>query len=80
MIRCKFCGCAIASASYVVKIGKHLEKVRRVLDRLGLTDSARYIEHATMENQTIRDFANMDGADAPYFSLVLVHRRGEAWR
>ena len=71
---------ADADAAVIVKVGKHLRKLRRVLDRLGLTDSARYIEHATMENQTIRDFATIDGAEAPYFSLVLVHRRGEAWR
>jgi precorrin-2/cobalt-factor-2 C20-methyltransferase len=71
---------ADADAAVIIKIGRHLEKLRRVLDRLGLTGSARYIEHATMENQTIRDFAEMDEAEAPYFSLVLVHRRGEAWR
>ncbi len=71
---------ADADAAVIIKVGRHMEKLRRVLDRLGLTDSARYIEHATMESQTIRDFAEMDGADAPYFSLVLVHRRGEAWR
>lgn len=73
-------GLANADAAVIVKVGRHMEKLRRVLDRLGLADSARYIEYATMENQAVRDFATMDGMDAPYFSMVLVHRRGEAWR
>ncbi len=71
---------ADTDAAVIIKVGKHLGKVRRVLDRLGLSESARYIEHATMADQTIRRLAEMDGAVAPYFSLVLVHRRGEAWR
>lgn len=71
---------ADADAAVIIKVGRHMAKLRRVLDRLGLTGSARYIEHATMENQIIRDIAEMDEAVAPYFSLVLVHRRGEAWR
>lgn len=71
---------ADADAAIVIKVGRHLEKLGRVLDRLGLSDSARYIEYATMENQTILPFADAARGEAPYFSLVLVHRRGEAWR
>ena len=63
----------------VVKVGRHIGKVRRVLDRLGLLAQARYIEHATMANQQIRPLAEM-GESAPYFSMVVVHARGEAWR
>ncbi len=71
---------ADADAAIVIKVGRHLEKLGRVLDRLGLSDSARYIEYATMENQTVLPFADVARGEAPYFSLVLVHRRGEAWR
>ena len=71
---------ADADAAVIIKVGRHLEKLGRVLDRLGLTGSARYIEYATMENQTIRPFAEAVLGEAPYFSLVLVHSRGEAWR
>lgn len=69
-----------ADAAVIIKVGRHLDKLGRVLDRLGLTQSARYIEYATMETQTIRPFAEAAQGKAPYFSLVLVHRRGEAWR
>ena len=66
-------------AAAIIKVGRHLEKVRRVLDRLGLGKSARYIEHATMAEQRIAPLAEA-GHRAPYFSMILVHSRGDAWR
>ena len=69
-----------AEAAAIIKVGRHLAKVRRVLDDLGLVQSARYVEHATMESQRILPLDQVDAATAPYFSMVLVHRRGEAWR
>ena len=71
---------ADTDAAVIIKIGRHLDKLHRVLDRLGLAETARYIEYATMVNQTILPFAEAARGKAPYFSLVLVHRRGEAWR
>lgn len=69
-----------ADAAVVIKVGRHMEKLGRVLGRLGLAESARYVEYATMENQTVLPFTEAARSEAPYFSLVLVHRRGEAWR
>ena len=66
-------------AAVIIKVGRHLGKLRGVLDRLGLADQARYIEHATMADQRILPLAEA-GDRAPYFSMVIVHRRGEAWR
>lgn len=71
---------AATDAAVVIKIGRHLGKLRRVLDRLGLSGQARYVEYATMKEQTVRPFSEVSGEKAPYFSLVVVHRRGEAWR
>lgn len=67
-------------AAAIIKVGRHLKKVRRVLDALGLTDRARYVEHATMANQRVSSLAELEAETAPYFSMVLVHRRGDAWR
>jgi len=69
-----------ADAAIVIKIGRHLGKLRRVLERLGIAGQARYIEYATMAEQVVRPFAEVPGESAPYFSMVLVHRRGDAWR
>jgi precorrin-2/cobalt-factor-2 C20-methyltransferase len=67
-------------AAAIVKVGRNLEKVRAVLGDLGLADDARYVEHATMASQKILPLAAVGAEAAPYFSMILVHTRGEAWR
>ncbi|MCH9011896.1 MAG: precorrin-2 C(20)-methyltransferase [Proteobacteria bacterium] len=69
-----------AEAAAIIKVGRHLPKVRRVLERLGLSDRAHYIEHATMTQERQMALDAVDPAAVPYFSMVLVHVRGEAWR
>jgi precorrin-2/cobalt-factor-2 C20-methyltransferase len=66
-------------AAVIIKVGRHLDKLRRTLDGLGLTANAHYIEHATMADERISSLADAPSR-APYFSLVVVHRRGEAWK
>ena len=73
-------GLAAVDAAAIIKVGRHLPKVRAVLDSLGLAAGARYIEHATMASERILSLAEAGGARAPYFSMVLVHRRGAAWK
>jgi len=70
---------AEADAAAIIKVGRHLEKIRGVLADLGLSDNARYIERATMTAQRIVPLANVGEGDAPYFSMILVHKRAEAW-
>jgi len=50
-----------------------------VLRILGLLDRARYVERATLTEQRILPLAEVAEDSAPYFSMILVHRRGEAW-
>lgn len=71
---------SMVDAAAILKIGRHFTKVRDALADLGLTDSARYVEHATMDNQRILPLDQVDPETVPYFSMVLVHTRGEAWR
>ena len=68
-----------AEAAAIIKVGRHLQKVRKVLGLLGLLDRARYVERATMAEQRILPLAEMEEETAPYFSMILLHRRGEAW-
>jgi precorrin-2/cobalt-factor-2 C20-methyltransferase len=70
---------AECDAAAIIKVGRHLEKLRRVLDRLGRLPQARYVEHATMQDERVLPLAEMTGT-APYFSMVLLHARGQAWR
>ncbi|MDX1401195.1 MAG: precorrin-2 C(20)-methyltransferase [Kiloniellales bacterium] len=68
-----------AEAAAIIKVGRHFEKVREVLQELGLASQARYVEHATMESQKILPLEQVEPGEAPYFSMILLHRRGTAW-
>jgi len=63
-----------ADIAAIVKLGRHVAKVRRVLDRLGLIDGAIYIEHATLADQRVAPLACIAPEEAPYFSMALVRR------
>lgn len=65
---------ALGDAAAIMKVGRHLPKVRRVLTRLGLADDARYVERATMSGQRVLPLDDPGLAEAPYFSMILVRR------
>lgn len=67
-------------AAAIVKVGRHFARIRGVLDSLGLAKNARYIERATMADQRILPLAEVGADSAPYFSMILVHRRIDAWK
>ena len=71
---------ASTDAAAVIKLGRHFAKVRGVLDELGLTQHARYVERATMQSQRILPLSEVEADSVPYFSMILLHARGEAWR
>ena len=70
---------AQTDAAAIMKLGRHFAKVRDVLEELGLAGRSRYVERATMANQRLLPLDQVDADSVPYFSMVLVHRRGEAW-
>ncbi len=69
---------AEADAVAIIKVGRHFAKVRAVLEALGLAAEARYVERATMADQRILPLDAVDPAALPYFSMILVHKRGRA--
>ena len=58
-------------AAVILKLGRHIGRVRALLGQLGRAADARYVEHATMSNERV---ARLEEAPdpAPYFSLILV--------
>jgi precorrin-2/cobalt-factor-2 C20-methyltransferase len=68
-----------AEAAAIMKLGRHFAKVTGVLDRLGLSERAVYVERAGQAGQRILPLAQAAGQAAPYFSMILVHKRGKAW-
>jgi precorrin-2/cobalt-factor-2 C20-methyltransferase len=69
-----------AEAAAVVKVGRHLGKVRRVLGRLGLAEAAVYVERATLAAERVLPLAAVAGDEAPYFSMILIAGEGEEVR
>jgi precorrin-2/cobalt-factor-2 C20-methyltransferase len=63
---------ADTDAAIVMKIGRHLAKVRRALDRAGRLDRAIYVERGTMANAAIMPLVDKLDTIAPYFAIVLV--------
>ena len=63
-----------ADCAVVIKVGRHLDKVCRVLAGAGLLERARYIEHATMGTQRSFALSEMTDQMAPYFSLIIVRK------
>ena len=61
----------------IIKVGRHLEKIRSVIDKLGLMAKASYIERATLPDQKICPLGDVDGDTAPYFSMIFVQRSGD---
>jgi precorrin-2/cobalt-factor-2 C20-methyltransferase len=62
---------AASDSAAIIKLGRHLPKIRRVLNQLGLLDAAVYVEHATLPTQYIALFSAIESDEAPYFSMVL---------
>jgi precorrin-2/cobalt-factor-2 C20-methyltransferase len=67
---------AASDALVVMKIGRHLDKVRRALATAGRLDQAWLVEFATMQDQKVVRLAQAEGRVTPYFSIVLVHGQG----
>jgi len=65
-------------AAALIKVGRHLGKVRRVLEGLGLDGDARYVERATMETERVLPLSDVADGGAPYFSMILVRRSDDA--
>lgn len=65
----------VAEAAVIIKLGRHLEKVKTVLETLGLTERATYVERVGSSTEVISPLLELDRAETPYFSLILVSRQ-----
>jgi precorrin-2/cobalt-factor-2 C20-methyltransferase len=61
-----------ADAAVVMKVGRHLPKLRRALETSGRLPRAIYVERGTMADAKMIPLAAKPGDDAPYFAVVLV--------
>jgi precorrin-2/cobalt-factor-2 C20-methyltransferase len=63
---------ADADAAVIMKVGRHLPKLRRALQCSGRLDRAVYVERGTMADAKMIPLAAKADDDAPYFAVVLV--------
>lgn len=59
-------------AAAIIKLGRHYQKVRRVLDRLGRSEHAMYFEHGTTEREVAIPLRNKTDDTSLYFALIIV--------
>ncbi len=69
-----------ADSLAIMKVGRHFGRVRELIRDMGLMDKAQYIERATLDNQKILPLVDVPENAAPYFSMILIHKRGQAWK
>ena len=67
-----------AESVAIMKVGRHLDKIRAVIADLGLTDHAVYVERASLPEQVVCPLADAPGA-APYFSMILLTKGADPW-
>ena len=63
-------------AAVIMKLGRHLPKVRGVLAETGFLARAVYVERGTMAGERVIPLAEKADDVAPYFSMVLVPGEG----
>lgn len=61
----------------IIKLGRNITKVKRILAKLNLLNDARYIERASMANEKIISLENVQEDCSPYFSMILIP--GKSW-
>ena len=67
-----------AESVAIMKVGRHLTKIRSVIDSLGLLDQAVYVERASLPQEVVCPLADAPEA-APYFSIILVTKGADPW-
>ena len=67
-----------AEAIAIMKVGRHLPRIRALLDEMGVTEQAGYIERASLDEQTVLPLVDAPES-APYFSMILIYKGDDPW-
>ena len=62
----------------IMKVGRHLGKIRNVIQGLGLLEQAVYVERASLPEQVVCPLADAP-ENAPYFSMILLTKGVDPW-
>ena len=67
-----------AESVAIMKVGRHLAKIRGVIEALGFTDRAVYVERASLPDEVVCPLAEAPDK-APYFSMILLTKGADPW-
>ncbi len=67
-----------AESVVIMKVGRHLTKIRAVIDDLGLMERAVYVERATLPQEKVLPLKDAP-QEAPYFSMILLTKGADPW-
>ncbi|MCX7346610.1 MAG: precorrin-2 C(20)-methyltransferase [Alphaproteobacteria bacterium] len=70
---------ATAESVAIIKVGRHLPKLRNILGSLDLATRAHVIVKATHGDQRTAPLLEVTEETLPYFSTILVYTGGESW-
>ena len=62
----------------IMKIGRHFDRIRSVVEKLGLLEQAYFVKYATLPEEGVVPLAELKGP-APYFSMILINRVRDPW-
>ena len=65
-------------AVVIMKIGRHLGRLRDLLMRLGLAEQALYVSHASLPHEKALPLSQAPD-QAPYFSMILLYKGNDPW-
>jgi precorrin-2/cobalt-factor-2 C20-methyltransferase len=63
---------AAADAAAILKVGRHLPRLKALLSALGLAGRSTYVAHATRDDECVAALGDLGHGEAPYFSMILV--------
>ena len=67
-----------SQAVAIMKVGRHMTRLRSLIDRLGLLGNALYTSHASLPHERACSLDDAP-ADAPYFSMILIYKGDDPW-
>jgi len=68
-----------AQAVAIMKVGRHLKRLKALLAAMGLLEKAGYVERASLADQKVHRLVDLEADTAPYFSMILIYKGDEAW-
>ena len=73
-------GLGSCDSAVIMKVGRSFAKLHGLLAEQDLLECATYVERASLPNQKVIPLASLNrDFEAPYFSMILLHKRGTAW-